>query len=77
MVLNYHGTPLPIIDSTFSFGWRDMSAAQSEGYQIDGAARANSLRKVAEKMEDLALNGDSSIVVGNASFTACVLRQIV
>lgn len=66
VVLNYHGTPLPIIDSTFSFGWRDMSAAQSEGYQIDGAARANSLRKVAEKMEDLALNGDSSIVVGNA-----------
>ncbi|MDO9676833.1 encapsulin [Glaesserella parasuis] len=66
VVYNYHGTPLPIIDSSFSFGWRDMSAAQSEGYQIDSAARANSLRKVAEKMEDLALNGDKSIVVGDA-----------
>lgn len=65
-VYAYHGTPLPIIDSTFSYGWRDMLAAQSEGYQIDSASRINALRKVAEKLEDLALNGDSSIVVGDA-----------
>jgi hypothetical protein len=63
-VIDYHGTPLPIIDSPFSFGWRQMQAAMTEGYSIDTAASNNAQRKVAEKLEDLMLNGDSSIVVG-------------
>ncbi len=63
-VIAYHGTPLPIIDSPFSFGWRQMQAARSEGYMIDTAASNNAQRKVAEKLEDLMLNGDSSISVG-------------
>ncbi|HII3714618.1 TPA: major capsid protein [Pasteurella multocida] len=65
-VFEYHGTPLPIIDSTFGYGWRDMLASQTEGYSIDSAPRANSLRKVAEKIEDLMLNGDTSISVGDS-----------
>lgn len=63
-LIEYHGTPLPIIDSTFSFGWRQVAAAQTEGMSLDPAARNNAMRRVAEKMEDLTLNGDSSIVVG-------------
>lgn len=63
-VVDYHGTPLPIIDSPFSFGWRQMLAAQTEGYSIDTAASNNATRKVAEKLEDIMLVGDSSIVVG-------------
>lgn len=63
-VIDYHGTPLPIIDSPFSFGWRQVMAAQTEGYQLDAAASANAQRKVAEKLEDIVLNGDSSISVG-------------
>jgi hypothetical protein len=62
----YHGTPLPIIDSTFSYGWRQMLAAQSEGYQLDGAGRMNGMRRVAEKLEAIVLDGDASIVVGSS-----------
>lgn len=65
-LIEYHGTPLPIIDSTFSFGWRQVLAAQTEGMQLDPAARMNATRRVAEKLEDIALNGDSKIVVGTA-----------
>lgn len=62
--ITYQGTPLPIVDSPFSYGWRQMEAASTEGYQLDGAARRNAMFKVAQKLENLALVGDSSIVVG-------------
>lgn len=65
-VFEYHGTPLPIIDSTFSFGWRQMEAARSEGFALDGAGRSNAMFKVAEKLEDIVLNGDASVVVGGS-----------
>jgi len=64
-LIEYHGTPLPIIDSTYSFGWRQVLAAQTEGYQLDSAARSNAMRRVAEKLEDMTLNGDSAIRVGS------------
>lgn len=60
----YHGTPLPIIDSTFGFGWRQVQSAQTEGYSLDPAAQRNSVRKVAEKLESIALDGDAGIKVG-------------
>lgn len=63
--IEYHGTPLPIIDSTFSYGWRQVAAAQSEGMSLDPAGRNNAMRRVAEKLEDITLNGDDSIVVGS------------
>ena len=63
-VFAYHGTPLPIIDSPFSYGWRQVAAASTEGFQIDAAGRMNSMRKIAEKAESLMLNGDTDIVVG-------------
>lgn len=62
-VYDYHGTPLPIIDSPFSYGWRDMAAAMSEGFQIDSAGRDNSMRTVAETLETIALDGSTKIVV--------------
>lgn len=62
--IDYFGTPLPIVDSPFSYGWRQIAAAQTEGFQLDAAGRANSMYKVAEKLEDIALNGDASVVVG-------------
>lgn len=65
-VIDYFGTPLPIVDSPFSYGWRQVAAAQTEGFQLDSAGRANSMYKVAEKLEDIALNGDTSIVVGTS-----------
>lgn len=62
--INYYGTPLPIIDTSFSFGWRQMAAAATEGYSLDSAARMNANRRIAEKLEDLVLNGDTKINVG-------------
>lgn len=64
--IDYYGTPLPIIDSTFSYGWRQIEAARTEGFQMDASARANAMYKVAEKLEDIALNGDATVVVGGA-----------
>lgn len=63
-VFDYQGTPVPIIDSTFGFGWREMAAAQSEGFAMDDAGRVNATDKVAKKLESLALDGDVNIVVG-------------
>ncbi|PHS13477.1 MAG: encapsulating for peroxidase [Blastopirellula sp.] len=64
-VVDYHGTPLPIIDSTFGFGWREMAAAQTENDSLEGDGRLNSLRKVAEKLENIALFGDANIKIGS------------
>ena len=61
----YHGTPLPILDSTFSYGWRMVAAAETDGFNLDPAARANAMFKVAEELEMQALDGDASIVVGS------------
>ena len=63
-LVDYFGTPLPIIDSTFSYGWRQVEAARTEGFQLDAAGRSNAMRRVAEKMESLVLDGDASVVVG-------------
>ncbi|TXH18082.1 MAG: encapsulating for peroxidase [Hyphomicrobiaceae bacterium] len=60
---DYVGTPLPIIDSTFGYGWRQVEAARSEGFQLDAAGRMNSMRKVAEALETGALEGYSTITV--------------
>lgn len=65
-VIDYVGTPLPIIDSTFSYGWRQIEAARTEGFQLDAGARENAMFKVAEKLENIALDGDSQIVVGGS-----------
>lgn len=62
----YQGTPVPIIDSTFGYGWRQMASAQSEGFQLDDAGRANAMYKVAQKLESITLDGDANIVVGGA-----------
>lgn len=66
-VYGYEGTPVPIIDSEASFGWREMLAAQTEGESLDTDAIGNYQRRVAEKLEDIALNGDPNIVVGGAT----------
>lgn len=63
-VFDYHGTPLPIIDSSFGYGWRQWAAAATEGFALDSTGRMNSNRRIAEKLESIALNGDASIVVG-------------
>jgi len=62
----YAGTPLPITDSPFSYGWRQVEAARTEGMNLDSAGRLNSLYHVGKKLESIALDGDASIVVAGA-----------
>jgi len=62
----YNGTPVPIVDSTFSYGWRQVAAAQTEGEQLDVAGRDNAMDKVMTKLESIVLDGDSNIVVDGA-----------
>ncbi|AHD00472.1 major capsid protein [Leisingera methylohalidivorans] len=64
---DYHGTPLPIVDSQFGFGWREVEAASTEGFTLDPAARTNANRKVAETLETAVLSGFSSITVNGQS----------
>lgn len=65
-VYTYVGTPVPIVDSTFDYGWRQMLSANTVGESLETDGRENSMRKVAEKCEDLVLNGDDTIVVGGS-----------
>mgnify|MGYP000041199719 CR=1 FL=1 len=65
----YHGTPLPIIDSTFSYGWRQVEGARTEGFNLDPAGRANGQRRIAETLESAALDGYDRISVnGQVSY---------
>jgi uncharacterized linocin/CFP29 family protein len=67
-VIDYEGTPVPIYDTTFTFGWRDVEAARQDGgwQYLDAATRDNANRKIVEKMEDLIVNGDAKWnVAGN------------
>lgn len=66
-VISYAGTPIPIIDSYARFGWRQMEVIRKGGGVIDVETIANHQRKAAEKLEDMALNGLSSIVVGGST----------
>lgn len=65
-VVKYVGTPVPVISSAARMGWRQMAVVRKGGVGLDVETIANHQRKVAEKLEDMALNGDSSIVVGGS-----------
>ena len=61
----YVGTPVPVLDSfTARYGWREMEVMRKGNGMFDQKAIANNQRRLAEKMEDMALNGMPSINVG-------------
>lgn len=62
-LVKYEGTPTPIIDSYARFGWRQMEMIRKGGGLIDMETIANHQRRVAEKLEDMALNGLPGVVV--------------
>lgn len=67
--VKYAGTPVPVFDSYARFGWRQMEVMRKGGGGIDTSTIANHQRKVAEKMEDVVLNGLSSVSVnGNTIY---------
>jgi uncharacterized linocin/CFP29 family protein len=65
--VTYSGTPVPVIDSVAAFGWRQMEVVRKSGMGLDVDTIAAHQRKVAEKMEDMAINGLPSVVVGGST----------
>ena len=65
--VQYEGTPVPILDSFARMGWRQMEVIRKGQTALDVESIANHQRKVAEKMEDMVLNGLSSVVVGGST----------
>lgn len=62
--VKYVGTPVPVFDSYARMGWRQMETIRKSGGSLDVDTIANHQRKVAEKLEDVALNGLPNVVVG-------------
>lgn len=62
--VKFVGTPVPVLTATARMGWRQMEVIRKGGGFIDTATIANKQRKVAEKLEDMAINGLSSVNVG-------------
>lgn len=65
--VKFAGTPVPIVDDEVRIGWRQMEVIRKGGGMIDQESISNSQRKVAEKLEDMAINGLSSIVVNGST----------
>lgn len=62
--VKYVGTPVPVFDSYARMGWRQMETIRKTGGGLDIDTIASHQRKVAEKLEDVVLNGMPNIVVG-------------
>ncbi|KTT15865.1 major capsid protein [Pseudacidovorax intermedius] len=63
-ITKYVGTPVPIFTSNARFGWRQMEVMRKAGGTLDTTSIANNQRRIAEKLEDMVLNGLSGIQVG-------------
>lgn len=61
--VKFVGTPVPAVTSEARFGWRQMAMIQRGGGMLDTETISNHQRKVAEKLEDMVLNGDTSVVI--------------
>lgn len=66
-VVSFAGTPVPIIHSEAAFGWRQWQVLARNGGFGAADSLANNQRSVLEKLEDMAINGLSSIVVGGST----------
>lgn len=66
-LVSYEGTPVPIFDSQARFGWRQMEVMRKGPTGLDAATISNHQRKVAEKLEDVVLNGYAAIKVAGTT----------
>lgn len=67
-VIEYAGTPIPILDNSVSYGWRQMQTLMrgaGGGLMRDNGMR-NKNRHILEKREDMALNGFDNIDIGGS-----------
>lgn len=62
--IKYAGTPVPVFASEARWGWRQTAVNRKGRVAIDTVTIENHQRRIAEKLEDMVLNGDSSVVIG-------------
>lgn len=58
------GRPVPIIYKDFRIPKREMEAARLLGTQLDTSHATEAARVVAEKLEDMLVNGDAGVIFG-------------
>lgn len=61
-LMKYSATAIPIVNSTYGFGFREVEAASTEGMTLEPDARVNANRRIAETLETAALVGYTDIV---------------
>lgn len=61
--VKYVGTPVPVIASEARWGWRQAAVNRKGRLALDTITIENHQRKIAEKLEDMVLNGDSNVVI--------------
>lgn len=67
--VKYVGTPVPVLTSSARMGWRQMEVMRKGGNMMDITTIANNQRKMAEKLEDMVINGLSVVNVdGNTIY---------
>lgn len=66
-VVDYAGTPVPIISDHVGMGWRQMAVDMKAGGLINNTSITNSQYVVTNALEDMVINGKSSIVVGGST----------
>lgn len=62
-----YGVPVPIVSAAFSIGRRELLVARAAGSDIESFEAEEAGAAVAEKMEDMLINGETSIVVQSNS----------
>lgn len=65
--VSYVGTPVPVLTTSVRMGWRQMEVMRKGGGMLDVATIANGQRKMAEKLEDMVLNGNASTNVNGST----------
>jgi len=62
-----YGVPLPIYSAAYTLGRRELLSARAAGQQIETFEAEEAAAAVAEKAEDILINGDTSVVVAGNS----------
>lgn len=65
--VTFSGTPVPMVHDDVEFGWRQWQVMTRGGGLQSADSFANAQRKVAEALEDMAINGASKINVAGAT----------
>jgi len=61
-----YGQPVPIISKAFSIGRRELATARASGTPLDTSAAEACAAAVAEMVEQIIIDGDTSVVVNSA-----------